>query len=83
MDGTPEAARMAALAGADYPILSDPNAEAARAYGVHDLLDDGVATPAVFIVSKDGAIVWRYVGADIADRPSNQEIFEQLDKALR
>lgn len=83
VDRMPDAARMAALVGADYPVLSDPDAEAVRAYGVFDLLDDGVAAPAVFIVAKDGAIVWRYVGVDIGDRPSSRVILEQLEKALR
>ena len=32
--------------GASYPILADPTRATAQAYGVFDLLGDGVAAPA-------------------------------------
>ena len=78
MDGIPDAAQMAAHAGAGFPVLSDPEGSAVRRYGVYDLLGDGVAAPAVFIVGKDGRIVWRQVGRNIADRPTAEEVLEVL-----
>ena len=65
---------MTALAGARFPILSDPDGATARSYGVFDLLGDGVATPATFIVKQEGSIGWRYVGQHIGDRATIQDI---------
>ena len=54
-DTRTNALRMTALAGASFPFLSDPDGATARSYGVFDLLGDGVATPATFIVKQRGA----------------------------
>ena len=70
---------MTALAGARFPILSDPDGAAARSYGVFDLLGDGVATPATFIVKQEGSIGWCYVGEHIGDRATIQDILTALD----
>jgi peroxiredoxin Q/BCP len=59
-----------------YPILADPDHSIADAFGVYNLLGDGVATPAVFIIDKSGRIVWSYIGQNINDRPNNQTILE-------
>ena len=71
---------MSGLVGASYAILADPEAETARDYGVYDLLNDGVAAPAVFIISGDGNIHWGYVGKTAGDRPSVGQILAELDK---
>ena len=78
-DTQEDALLMLELAGAVFPILADPDHEATRSYGVFDLLGDGVATPSTFVVSLDGSIGWRYVGKDIADRPTIQDILNALD----
>ena len=70
---------MASLAKAEYPVLADPAERVARDYGVFELLGDGVAAPATFIVGKDGAIVWSQVGKTINDRPTADEIIQRLD----
>ena len=70
---------MTALAGARFPILSDPDGATARSYGVFDLLGDGVATPATFIVKQEGSIGWCYVGQHIGDRATIQDILTALD----
>jgi peroxiredoxin len=44
------AQRMVQVSGATFPILADENHGVADTYGVFNLLGDGVATPAVFIV---------------------------------
>ncbi|GAG35065.1 unnamed protein product [marine sediment metagenome] len=64
--------------GADFPLLADPDHAAADAYGVFDLLGDGVATPSAFIVDTDGTIVWSYVGQNAADRPGAETILSHL-----
>ena len=65
---------MATLTGAEFPILADPQGNVVRRYGVYNLLGDEVAAPATLIIGKEGAVLWRQVGRDIADRPSADEI---------
>jgi peroxiredoxin len=63
---------------ADYPILADADHAVADAYGVFNLLGDGVATPSVFVIDSAGRIVWSHVGKDASDRPSPPEILTHL-----
>ena len=72
------AQHVAQVTGAPFPILADPDHAVADAYEVYNLLGDGVATPAIFIVDKSGQIVWSYVGQSASDRPSVQTILENL-----
>ena len=62
----------------EYAVLADPQHQVIEAYGVYDLLGDRRATPSVFIVDEKGIIIWKYVGRDTRDRPSNETILEQL-----
>ncbi len=48
-------ARFAASLGLDYPILSDPTKDVARAYGV--LASSGYASRWTFSIGADGRIV--------------------------
>ena len=54
--------RMEELAGAEFPILADTNEEVSKDFGVFNLLGDGVAVPATFVIRPDGGVVWGYVG---------------------
>ena len=69
---------MREITGASFPLLAEPDHAAADAYGVFDLLGDGLATPSVFIVDLDGTIVWSYVGHNAADRPGADAILAHL-----
>ena len=82
MDGLEGATQMAADAGAEYPVLADPQGTTVRDYGVYDLLGDGMSAPATFIIGKDGTYLSGYVGKSIADRPSAEDILQQLRKLL-
>lgn len=66
------------LAEVSYPILADPDHVIADLFGVFDLLGDGVAAPAVFVINQAGQITWSYIGADLGDRPDNQLILQNL-----
>ncbi len=66
------------VTGAAFPLLADPDHTVAGAYGVYNLLGDGIATPAVFILDKSGQIVWSYIGQNSNDRVDNKTIFENL-----
>lgn len=63
---------------APYPMLADPDHQVAEAYGVYDLLGDGYAAPAVFVIDTDGRILWSTTGQAPTDRPTTEEILAHL-----
>ncbi len=65
-------------AAADFFVLADLEGAAVKAYGVDDLLDDGLAAPSAFIIDSDGVIRWTYVADDIADRPTASQLLAAL-----
>lgn len=71
---------MAEHAGAHFPILADADHAVASAYGVFDLLGDGVAAPSVFILAPDGTVLGGHVGQDIGDRVPAQTIVDFLNR---
>lgn len=71
---------IASRVGISFPVLFDPAADVVEAYGVYDLLGDGLATASTFVIDKQGVIRWKYVARGISDRPSVTEILEQLDE---
>ncbi len=76
---------MQALVGARFPVLADPDHAVASAYGIFDLLGDGVAAPATFIISS-GAIVAGHIGQDIGDRipaPAIIQALQELNSSAR
>ena len=82
VDNTADARRMADYAQAAFPVLADEGAAVTKNYGVYDLLGDGVAAPATFILRSDGTVYAHRIGRDIADRVGSQSIIETL-RALR
>ena len=72
------AARVVKALGLEFPILYDPDAGVVTEYGVYNLLGDRYATPATFVLDKDGNIRWQYIGTSKSDRPSNAAIFAKL-----
>ncbi|MCA9665473.1 MAG: peroxiredoxin family protein [Myxococcales bacterium] len=56
-----------------FPLLSDPKLEVIKSYGVAQK-DQDVAVPSIFIVSRNGQIVYRYVGESISDRPDPEKV---------
>ena len=64
--------------GIPFPILYNKETDVVRAYGVYDLLNDGLSAPATFVIDKEGVIRWKYVGSGLGDRPSVGRILEEL-----
>jgi peroxiredoxin len=64
--------------GYTYPVLADSAHEVAEAYGVYDLLDDGLAAPAAFVIDVDGRIVWSQVSEDAYEWPAAEIILDHL-----
>jgi len=79
VDGLDGVKSMYALVNPSYPILSDADTSVSKLYKVYDLLGDGVATPAVYIIHKDRSIMWKKIASDAGDRPSVDEILIKLD----
>lgn len=65
-------------AAAQYPVLSDAGHAVSSAYGVYDLVGDGGAGPAVFIVGQDGRVVWRHLGQSAGEWVDGATILAHL-----
>jgi len=63
-----------------FPILSDPEARVIQEWDVWNPDDGGVARPSVFLVRPDLTIAYAYVGTDFADRPTDEELWEALER---
>ncbi len=77
-DNLAGAERIVSRAGIPFLVLYDPEAEVVRDYGVYDLLGDGLAAPATFVVDGTGFVRWSHVGSRISDRAAAGTILEQL-----
>jgi peroxiredoxin len=64
--------------GVYYPVLADPDHRVSEAYGVYNLLGDGVAAPAVFVIDSSGQITWHKVSGNAQDRQSAETILNHL-----
>lgn len=72
-----------------FPILSDAKREVIEAYGIRERAYDGqsygginlegIPQPSVFVIDKDGRVVWANVEPDYKKRPTNAEIRSALD----
>jgi peroxiredoxin len=67
------------LGGITYDLLSDfePKGEVARKFGAYR--PDGYSERALFVLDKDGKIVYKDIHA-IDDQPDNEVIFDVLRK---
>jgi peroxiredoxin len=64
--------------GLSFPLLSDPDLAAIRAYGVADESNE-IAWPAEFLVDADGTIRWRATAESVGTRPSIAEVLRACD----
>lgn len=78
-----EVAAAKAEMGLAFPVLSDSAHAVAESYGVYDLLGDGLAAPAAFVIDRQGRIRWRYVGRGVADHPEAARILAELRRVSR
>ena len=68
----------------NFSILSDPDHKVIDAYGLRDPAYEkekiyGIPHPAVYVIDKNGKIVWAKVESDYRKRPTNGEIRIALD----
>ena len=82
MDAALETATLAEELEVAYNLVPDPDGKVVKEYGVYNLHGDGVATPSIFIIGPERSLQWSYVGKDIGDRPSADDILSQVKDAL-
>ncbi len=77
-----KAAWAESMGGVSWDLLSDfhPNGDVARKYGV--FRHDGISERALFVVDKDGRIVYAHVHA-IPEQPDNQVVLDVLKRLDR
>jgi peroxiredoxin Q/BCP len=69
-------AKFAASLGVDYPILSDPTKDVARAYGV--LAPSGLASRWTFYIGADGRIL--YIDKQVRAASHGTDIVKRLEE---
>ncbi len=77
---TPAEAKALAL---PFPVLSDPDLEATKKYGlVHEkgLMNKDVPRPTTLLIDKERKVRWMRAETSLRTRPDPEEIFEQLKK---
>jgi peroxiredoxin len=76
-DSPADGQKLASELNLTFPILSDVYKNFIKQYGVlHPT--EGIARPSMFVVNKEGKIVWKYVGTEANDRPRIDTVLEQL-----
>jgi peroxiredoxin len=61
-----------------FPLLSDPEGELARLFGLWNE-EEGVAAPSIVVIDQSGEVRYLYSGTDVADRPRDEEVLAALD----
>jgi len=62
-----------------FPVLSDTDRTASKAWGVEDV-ESSIARPAVFLVAGDGTIAWRWLSESYKVRESSVNILRAVDR---
>ena len=63
-----------------FSILSDPEARVIKEWDLWNPHDGGVAKPSLFLVRPDMSLGYAYVGTDFADRPTDAELWEAVER---
>lgn len=85
VDSTAQSRQFAEKISADgkgsinYPILSDTGHRLIDAFGIRDpsyngQQFEGIPHPSVYVIDKDGRVVWSRVEKDYKERPINDEV---------
>lgn len=78
IDSEEDARAVVARLNLTYPVLYDTTTAVTRAWGVFNLLNDGVPAPAVYVFDSAGNLVSYRIGETIADRPHAAEVLSVL-----
>ena len=66
--------------GIPFPILYNSDGDVVRDYGVYNLLGDGLAAPATFVIDAGGVVRWSHIGSSISDRPTATKVIIELQR---
>jgi len=80
VDSAGESAELVRKLRLPFPIWSDVNRAAVKAWGVWDEGND-IAWPAAYVIGTDGQIVWRSLEEDYRVRPTIDRVLNALDTA--
>lgn len=87
VDPPPQNRKVRDQLGLKFSILSDPDAEAIKAYGLlhRGKGPDGtdIAIPAHVLIAPDGSILWRRLATRIQDRPAPAEVLAAIENMLK
>ena len=61
-----------------FPLLSDPEGELARLFGLWDD-EERLPAPSVVVVDQTGEVRYLYRSNDFADRPTDEEVFAAIE----
>lgn len=79
VDPPATSAELAKKLGVTFPLLSDESRATIRAFGVEDV-ENGISWPAIFVIDKQGRIVWRSLTQTYKVRAMPGQILETLQK---
>ena len=79
VDEPKDSTELATKLGLTYPLLSDPNQTAIRAFGVADE-STGVAWPTLFVVGRDGKVAARFFTESYKKRATTNDVLATLDR---
>lgn len=83
-DPSAQSLRLSKTKGLEFPLLSDPGLNAIDAFGLRHpgaAMDGGdIARPAVFILDREGRVVWRHITDNWRVRVRPETILDQLRK---
>lgn len=79
VDPPATSAELAKKLGVTFPLLSDESRATIRAFGVEDV-ENGISWPAIFVIDKQGRIVWRSLTQTYKVRAMPGQILESLQK---
>jgi peroxiredoxin Q/BCP len=81
LDGLEDQKAFAAKHGLNMPLISDPDAEIAKAYGVFKE-DWGVAGRATAVIGEDGTVLKTYPKAPLAGSGHAEAVFRDVEAML-
>lgn len=78
-DSRDESRELAGRLELPFPLLSDPQRQVIASYGVADRNSE-IAVPAVFVISREKQILWRYIGENPPDIPTLDQVVAVLEQ---
>ncbi len=74
---------MRADVNANFSMISDNTYTISQEWKVFNVLGDGVAAPAAFIVGKNKEILWSHIGSTPSDRPPTDYLLAKTLELLK